>query len=62
MLGDLHINITSAQVMTRKDRVAALTFTFELGDPTHLEYALRSVRGVEGVYDAFRLVPQASGS
>ncbi len=62
VLGDLHINITSAQVMTRKDRVAALTFTFELGDPTHLEYALRSVRGVEGVYDAFRLVPQASGS
>jgi GTP diphosphokinase / guanosine-3',5'-bis(diphosphate) 3'-diphosphatase len=60
VLGDLHINITSAQVMTRKDRVAALTFTFELGDPAHLEYALRSIRGVEGVYDAFRLVPQAN--
>ncbi len=61
VLGDLHINITSAQVMTRKDRIAALTFTFELGDPTHLEYALRSVRSVEGVYDAFRLVPQTTG-
>ncbi|MEX2487315.1 MAG: TGS domain-containing protein, partial [Nitriliruptoraceae bacterium] len=62
VLGDLHINITSAQVVTRKDRVAVLTFSFELGDPTHLEYALRSVRGVDGVYDAFRLVPQAAGS
>jgi len=61
VLGDLHINITSAQVATRKDRVAALTFTFELGDPTHLEYALRSVRNVEGVYDAYRLVPQGNG-
>jgi len=60
VLGDLHINITAAQVMTRKDRIAALTFTFELGDPTHLEYALRSIRGVEGVYDAYRLVPQAN--
>ncbi|MEX0593077.1 MAG: TGS domain-containing protein, partial [Nitriliruptoraceae bacterium] len=62
VLGDLHINITSAQVLTRKDRVAVLTFSFELGDPTHLEYALRSVRGVDGVYDAFRLVPQSAGA
>jgi GTP diphosphokinase / guanosine-3',5'-bis(diphosphate) 3'-diphosphatase len=61
VLGDLHINITSAQVATRKDRVAVLRFSFELGDPAHLEYALRSIRRVEGVYDAFRVVPQASG-
>jgi GTP diphosphokinase / guanosine-3',5'-bis(diphosphate) 3'-diphosphatase len=60
VLGDLHINITSAQVATRKDRVAVLRFSFELGDPTHLEYALRSVRRVEGVYDAYRVVPQAA--
>ncbi len=62
VLGDLHINITSAQVATRRDRVAVLRFQFELGDPTHLEYALRSVRRVEGVYDAYRVVPQAAGS
>ncbi|MFA9429227.1 bifunctional (p)ppGpp synthetase/guanosine-3',5'-bis(diphosphate) 3'-pyrophosphohydrolase [Egicoccus sp. AB-alg2] len=61
VLGDLHINITSAQVATRKDRVAVLRFSFELGDPTHLEYALRSVRRVEGVYDAYRVIPQAAG-
>ncbi|MEX0953081.1 MAG: bifunctional (p)ppGpp synthetase/guanosine-3',5'-bis(diphosphate) 3'-pyrophosphohydrolase [Nitriliruptoraceae bacterium] len=59
VLGDLHINITSAQVVTRRDRVAVLSFSFELGDPAHLEYALRSVRGVDGVYDAFRFVPQS---
>jgi GTP diphosphokinase / guanosine-3',5'-bis(diphosphate) 3'-diphosphatase len=61
VLGDLHINITSAQVATRKDRVAVLRFSFELGDPTHLDYALRSVRRVEGVYDAYRVVPQPAG-
>ena len=60
MLGDLHINITSAQVGTRKDRVAQLRFTFELGDPSHLDYALRSIRRVEGVYDAYRVVPQSA--
>jgi GTP diphosphokinase / guanosine-3',5'-bis(diphosphate) 3'-diphosphatase len=58
VLGDLHINITSAQVGTRKDRVAQLRFTFELGDPSHLDYALRSIRRVDGVYDAYRVVPQ----
>lgn len=62
VLGDLHINITSAQVGTRKDRVAQLRFTFELGDPSHLDYALRSIRRVEGVYDAYRVVPQAAGA
>ncbi|MEX0834473.1 MAG: bifunctional (p)ppGpp synthetase/guanosine-3',5'-bis(diphosphate) 3'-pyrophosphohydrolase, partial [Nitriliruptor sp.] len=31
VLGDLHINITSAQVATRRDRVAVLRFHFELG-------------------------------
>ncbi len=61
VLGDLHINIISAQVGTRKDRVAQLRFGFELGDPSHLEYALRSIRRVEGVYDAYRVVPQAAG-
>ena len=59
VLGDLHINITSAQVGTAKDRIARLKFTFELGDPSHLEEALRSIRRVSGVYDAFRAVPQA---
>jgi len=62
VLGDLHINITSAQVATRRDRVAVLRFSFELGDPAHLEYSLRSIRRVEGVYDAFRVVPQPAGS
>ncbi len=60
VLGDLHINITSAQVGTAKDRVARLKFTFELGDPSHLEEALRSIRRVTGVYDAFRAVPQGA--
>ncbi|MBW3657661.1 MAG: bifunctional (p)ppGpp synthetase/guanosine-3',5'-bis(diphosphate) 3'-pyrophosphohydrolase [Actinobacteria bacterium] len=60
VLGDLHVNIMSAQVTTRRDRVAVLRFSFELADPTHLEYVMRSVRKIEGVYDAYRVVPQGS--
>jgi GTP diphosphokinase / guanosine-3',5'-bis(diphosphate) 3'-diphosphatase len=58
VLGDLHINILSAQVTTRRDRVAILRFSFELADPAHLNYVLESVKDVEGVYDAYRLIPQ----
>jgi guanosine-3',5'-bis(diphosphate) 3'-pyrophosphohydrolase len=58
VLGDLHVNIMSAQVTTRRDRVAVLRFSFELADPTHLEYVMRSVRKIDGVYDAYRVVPQ----
>ena len=57
VLGDLHINILSAQVTTRRDRVGVLRFSFELADPTHLEHALQQVRSVGGVYDAYRVVP-----
>jgi GTP diphosphokinase / guanosine-3',5'-bis(diphosphate) 3'-diphosphatase len=62
VLGDIHINIMSAQVTTRRDRIAVLRFSFELADPTHLDYALRSVRRVEGVYDAYRVVPQTQST
>ncbi len=60
VLGDLHVNILSAQVTTRRDRVAVLRFSFELADPTHLDYVLRSIRHVDAVYDAYRAVPQAA--
>ncbi len=59
VLGDLHLSIVSAQVSTRADRVAVLRFSFELADPAHLEDALRAMTGVEGVYDAYRVVPGA---
>jgi GTP pyrophosphokinase len=60
VLGDIHINITAASVTTRRDRQAVLRFTFELADPVHLQYALKAVRNVDGVYDAYRVVPHAA--
>jgi guanosine-3',5'-bis(diphosphate) 3'-pyrophosphohydrolase len=59
VLGDLHLSIVSAQVTTRADRVAVLRFSFELADPAHLEDALRAMAGVQGVFDAYRVVPGA---
>jgi GTP pyrophosphokinase len=55
VLSDAHVNILSAAVSTSRDRVAISKFTFEMGDTKHLGDLLRVVRGVEGVYDAYRV-------
>ncbi|RJK96791.1 RelA/SpoT family protein [Vallicoccus soli] len=55
VLSDQHVNILSASVTTTRDRVAVSRFTFEMGDTTHLGHVLKAVRGVEGVFDAYRV-------
>jgi guanosine-3',5'-bis(diphosphate) 3'-pyrophosphohydrolase len=55
VLSDAHVNILSASVTTTRDRVATSRFTFEMGDVKHLGHLLQAVRGVEGVYDAYRV-------
>ena len=54
-LSDQHVNILSASVSTLKDHTALSRFSFEMADPLHLGAVLRSVRGVEGVYDVYRV-------
>ncbi|REF38237.1 GTP pyrophosphokinase [Thermasporomyces composti] len=56
VLSDQHVNILSASVTTNRDRVAKSRFTFEMGDPKHLGHVLRAVRGVDGVFDAYRVM------
>ncbi|SDP62492.1 GTP pyrophosphokinase [Streptomyces sp. cf386] len=55
VLFNQHVNIRSAAVQTSRDRVATSRFTFEMGDPKHLGHVLKAVRGVEGVYDVYRV-------
>jgi GTP diphosphokinase / guanosine-3',5'-bis(diphosphate) 3'-diphosphatase len=62
VLGDLHVNILSAQVTTQRDRIAHLRFTFELADITHLDHILNQIKRIEAVYDAYRVVPRPAKS
>ncbi|MDQ1586494.1 MAG: diphosphokinase / guanosine-3,5-bis(diphosphate) 3-diphosphatase, partial [Actinomycetota bacterium] len=55
VLSDQHVNILSASVTTTRDRVAISRFTFEMGDPKHLGHVLKAVRGIDGVFDAYRI-------
>jgi GTP pyrophosphokinase len=55
VLSDSHVNILSATLSTGRDRVARSRFSFEMADAKHLDGVLRSVRGVPGVFDAYRV-------
>jgi GTP diphosphokinase / guanosine-3',5'-bis(diphosphate) 3'-diphosphatase len=54
-LSDAHVNILSATLSTTRDRVAKSRFSFEMADAAHLDGVLRAVRGVPGVFDAYRV-------
>jgi GTP pyrophosphokinase len=55
ILSDNGVNILSASVHTSRDRVAGLKFTFEMGDPGHLDHVIKAVRRVDGVFDVYRV-------
>jgi guanosine-3',5'-bis(diphosphate) 3'-pyrophosphohydrolase len=61
-ISDQGIYITSSTSRTGKDGIATLAFSFELADPAHLEHVLQSIRRVDSVFDAYRVVPSASRS
>ncbi len=56
-LADQHVNIIGSSSTTSDERIAKLTFDFEIADPSHLSAVMRVVRAVDGVYDVYRVVP-----
>ena len=60
-LSDHHVNIVACSTHTGNDRVAKMRFEFELGDHRSLDAVLRTIKGIDGVYDAYRLVPGHAG-
>ena len=55
VLAEHHVNILSASVSTRSDRVALSRFVFEMGDAAVLEHLLNAVRRIDAVYDVYRV-------
>ena len=56
-LSEQHVNIVACSTHTGTDKVAKMRFEFELADAGHLDAVLRTIKNVDGVYDAYRLVP-----
>lgn len=55
VLSEHHVNILSASVSTRADRVAISRFVFEMGNPAALDALLNAVRRIDNVYDVYRV-------
>ena len=55
LVSDTGANITASSTNTGEDRVAILRYEVEMSDPGQLPLLLSDLRGVDGVFTAFRL-------
>ena len=55
-LSNEHVNIVSCTTHTGVDRVAKMRFEFEFADPGHLQSVLRTIKRIDSVYDAYRVM------
>lgn len=61
VVSDTGGNITASSTNTSEDRVAILKYEVELSDPGQLPRLLTDIRGVDGVFTAFRLASNPAG-
>ena len=61
-LADQHVNILACNMKAGGDRMATMRFDFELGDPAHLSVVLGTIRGIDGVYESYRVLPGAAAA
>jgi GTP diphosphokinase / guanosine-3',5'-bis(diphosphate) 3'-diphosphatase len=57
VFSDHHLNILRSESLTGADRVSRMRFEFELADPAHLDSVLTSLKRLDSVYDAYRVLP-----
>jgi GTP pyrophosphokinase len=62
VISELAGNITASSSITGRDRVAILRYEVELSDPSQVPRLISDLRGVDGVFAAFRLVGEPDGS
>jgi guanosine-3',5'-bis(diphosphate) 3'-pyrophosphohydrolase len=60
-LADHHVNILACSTHTGSDRISKMRFDFELGDPSHLESVIGTIKQIDAVYDAYRILPGKGG-
>ena len=57
IVAEYHLNIISSSSSTSGSRIVRMIFDVELADPAHLSSLLTALKGVDGVFDAFRQLP-----
>jgi GTP pyrophosphokinase len=60
-LADHHVNILACTTHTGADRNSRMRFDFELADPSMLDSLITTLRRIDSVYDAYRVLPGSGG-
>jgi GTP pyrophosphokinase len=60
LISDVGGNILASSSSVGRDLVAMLRYEVELGDPGQVDMLVASLRSVDSVFDAYRLVPRAT--
>ncbi|HUQ39880.1 MAG TPA: bifunctional (p)ppGpp synthetase/guanosine-3',5'-bis(diphosphate) 3'-pyrophosphohydrolase [Acidimicrobiales bacterium] len=61
VLSEHHLNILASSSNAGSDRVSRMRFEFELADPGHLDSLIASVKRIDSVYEAYRVLPGQKG-
>lgn len=60
VISDAGLNILSANVSTGRNQTAISRFVVEIGNIDHLQNILSSIKKIDAVYDAYRVLPKKS--
>jgi GTP pyrophosphokinase len=60
LISDVGGNILASSSSVGRDLVAMLRYEIELSDPGQVDALVASLRSVDSVFDAYRLVPRAT--
>jgi guanosine-3',5'-bis(diphosphate) 3'-pyrophosphohydrolase len=61
VLADAHVNILACNTLTGSDRISTMRFDFELGDASHLDSLISTIKQIDSIYDAYRVLPGKGG-
>ena len=62
VLSEMAVNVASVTTTTQKDGVVEMRFVFQMSNVSYISTVLTKLRGIEGVFDARRMVPQGQAS
>ena len=58
VLSGMGANVLSSSTTSHRDGMVEMRFLFQVSDVTHIDIVLAKLRGIEGVFDARRMVPK----
>ena len=58
VLSEMGANVLNCSVTAHRDGMAEMRFLFQVSDINHIDVVLSKLRGIEGVFDARRMVPK----